>query len=537
MLELQRIQECQDEAQERVADAIDMMYIKNQTILEYMTDTDVEVSEDMAKMFVEAATASPVAVPKALNYLSFDNSRILKAIAKFRQAFDAIDFTGTAFEPFKNDLESGILGSTREYEYEKVFPEALIKKITDDISNPHGPFIQGFNELGAQFQCSFDLTISSEDGTGTFFMDGIKYSRISISKTKGFQLDNMRINLSLNIAEILELMPANRKVWAQAFIGIILHEIYHNIAHAINVRTKGVHNIIKSTFGKEIDQNSDAGTIRSKIRVFINKVKNLLNINDREFDEKRTENRLFVVAKIKNNGAALKKFYEDVKNNADKTDTEEEIDQYIKELQVLKGGLIFGKILGYVVVGVIIVGFGAVNITAGVVVGGLAIAVFSLSMLMTTLEKFNGTGIGFREEYYCDMFAAMYKLPVHLASYKRLIMLNKKYGGKVSKARKLENDAHRLMEDEHPATFNRALASYKAAKAILNSGEKLPKDIEEYLQYIVDLHDGITDIKSPKDRYQNRITAPEAPENLQAVLDRFVKKTGVQVNEYATDEE
>ena len=537
MLELQRIQECQDEAQERVADAIDMMYIKNQTILEYMTDTDVEVSEDMAKMFVEAATASPVAVPKALNYLSFDNSRILKAIKKFREAFDAIDFAGTAFDSYKNALESGTLGSSSEYEYDKVYPKSLIKKITKDVSDPHGPFIQGFNELGAQFQCSFDLTISSLDGTGTFFMAGIKYSRISISKSKGFQLDNMRINLALNMEQILDLMPANRKVWAQAFIGIILHEIYHNIAHAINVRTKGVHNIIKSTFGKEIDQNSDAGTIRSKIRDFIRKVKDLLNINDREFDEKRTENRLYVVAKIKNNGAALKKFYEDVKNNADKTDSEEELDQYIRELQTLKGALIVGKIVAVIVVGVIIVGFGAVDIAAGVAVGGITIGAFVLSLLMSTLAKFNGTGIGFREEYYCDMFAAMYKLPVHLASYKRLIQLNKKYGGKVSKARKLENDAHRLFKDEHPATFNRALASYKAAKTILNSGEELPQDIKDYLQYIVDLHDGITDIKSPKDKYQDRITAPEAPENLQAVLDRFVKKTGVQVNEYATDEE
>ena len=537
MLELQKIQECQDEAREKVADALDMMYIKNQTILEYMTDYDAEVSEEMAQMFVEAATASPVTVPKELNYLSCDNSRILKAIKKFREAFDAIDFSGTAYESYKDALESGTLGSTAEYRYENVYPKEFIKKVTKDISDPHGPFIQGFNELGAQFKCSFDLTISSISGTGTFFMNGIKYSRVSISKSKGFQLDNMRINLALNMEQIFDLMPANRKVWAQAFIGIILHEIYHNIAHAINVRTKGVHNLIKTTFGKDLNQNTSDGTIKAKVREFITKVKDILGIKDHEIDDKRTENRLYVVAKIKNNGGALKKFYDDVKNNTDRTDSEDEIDQYIQDLQAEKTGIIIGKILGYVVLGVIIAGFGAVDIMAGVVIGATSMAIFALSLLMTTIGKFTGSGIGFREEYYCDMFAAMYKLPVHLASYKRLIALNKKYGDKVTKARKLENDWHRLMKDEHPATFNRALASYKAAKTILNSGENLPDDIKEYLQYIVDTHDGITDIKSPDDKFQNRITAPEAPENLQEVLDRFVKKTGVQVNEYATDEE
>ena len=80
-------------------------------------------------------------------------------------------------------------------------------------------------------------------------------------------------------------------------------------------------------------------------------------------------------------------------------------------------------------------------------------------------------------------------------------------------------------------TFNRELVSYRVAKQILDSGQKLEPEIKDYLQYIVNLHEGIEDISVPYSKTQSKKLDPEAAKNLQKTLDDFVQRTGVPVTE------
>jgi hypothetical protein len=125
----------------------------------------------------------------------------------------------------------------------------------------------------------------------------------------------------------------------------------------------------------------------------------------------------------------------------------------------------------------------------------------------------------------------MYKLPVHLSSFNRQIKLNQKNAEKMGEVRRLDQKINKGLKDPHPLDFDRELTSYKVAKQILNSGQKLKKAEREYLQYIVNLHEGIEDINNPYSKTQSKKLDPEAARDLQQTLRDFVNKTGVAVTE------
>ena len=90
--------------------------------------------------------------------------------------------------------------------------------------------------------------------------------------------------------------------------------------------------------------------------------------------------------------------------------------------------------------------------------------------------------------------------------------------------------------DPHPTTFNRELTSYRLAKQMLSSHIKLKKDIREYLEYIVELHEGIEDIDNPYDKKEAKKLDPQAAADLRKTMKEFIEKTGVIVTESYIDE-
>ena len=70
----------------------------------------------------------------------------------------------------------------------------------------------------------------------------------------------------------------------------------------------------------------------------------------------------------------------------------------------------------------------------------------------------------------------------------------------------------------------------------MSSKVKLKKDIKEYLQYIVDLHEGIDEIDNPYSKRQAKKLDPEAAADLRKTMKDFVSKTGVTVTESYIDD-
>ena len=79
MIDLSFVQECVTETEEQVRDSLDMIYIKNHTIMEYVLNSpDQEFSDDL--MCYLESTNAQVGSSKELSVYSFQNTHIIKAI-------------------------------------------------------------------------------------------------------------------------------------------------------------------------------------------------------------------------------------------------------------------------------------------------------------------------------------------------------------------------------------------------------------------------------------------------------------------------
>lgn len=528
-MDLSIVNECLTDAMDDVSDSIDMMYVKQQTIMEF--SDEINLSE-MYDCFQEGYTKPSSS--KELNVWNFDSSHIIKAIKYFNEAYAEIPFDKTNFDEIKKKQERGELDLRTTITPEKMYPAELIKDIETRFRNNSGPLEKGFQELQKQFDCKFKIYISQKQSTGTNIPKFTNNpGKLTISKKKGFQLGGLDISINLNVRQLLSMVPADRTIFGQALTAILLHEIYHNIVHMVDIRNKKIHDDIKKTISSAGEANNKISAI-SILSSFVDRFTSTFNLKHKEVDKDRSVNRLYVLSQIKNNPNAMKRFEEDVKHNNDKT-SDSEIDKYIKELQMIDSILKLNKVSKMVSAACAVllsaVGFAFGN-TLAIAAGTVYLAIMSLSMLMKKVKSFLFvTKPQIQEEYFCDLFASMYKLPIHLSSFNRQIKLNQVNAEKMSKIRKLDQSLDKSIKDEHPLSFDREVTSYKVAKQILESKQKLKPEVKSYLKYIVDLHDGIDKIDNPYSKRQAKKLDPEAAKDLQKTLEDFVNKTGAVVTE------
>ena len=531
-MDLNYISECVSTITDDVICAMDSLYIKQLSILEYDNEFDGSTYDCFQEGFIKPSS-------KELNVFKFENTHILKAIKCFNKAYAEIPLKGSGFDEFKQKQERGELNIKRSLNPDSEYPKEMIQFIETKFRTKHGYFDEGFQELQKQFDCKFKVYISQKQGTGTFIEKFPKDpGKLTISRKKGFQLGGLGINLNINIRQLLSFAPSNPKLFGQSFTAVILHEIYHNIVHMIDVRNAKLHNDIKNTMS-EVSKSKNVVNTTAKLSLFVERFISMFNLKKSDINKERAINRLYVLSQIQDNPAAMKKFEEDIKNNNDETNTDGEIDQYIDKMRKIKNLLKIGKTAKVVSTCCSIllaaVGFTFGN-TLAVVASVVHMAIMSLGMLMKKVQSLFGVTPFVQEEYFCDLFAAMYKLPIHLTSYNRQIALNKKNADKMTELRKLDQKIDKILKDEHPITFDREVTSYKLAKQILQSEKHLKKDVKEYLKYIVELHEGIDEINNPDDKRQARKLSPESAADLQKTLKEFISKTGAVVTEsFITD--
>lgn len=528
-MDLTFINEYVTESNELVIDSIDRMYVKQQSIMEFSEEVDLLSKYEC----FQEGYAKPASSPE-LDVFKFDNKHILKAIKYFNKAYAEIPFETTNFDEIKEKQERGELSLKSSYAPEIEYSPEFVNQIEKLFRNPNGYLEKGFQELQKQFDCRFSIYISQKTGTGTIITNfPTNPGSLTVSRSKGFQLGGLSITINLNMRQLLTMVPSNKSLFGQSLTSVLLHEIYHNIVHMIGVRNKKLHDEINSTVVK-MKNASSLDSIKARVSAFINKFKSSFNINDNEINEERVARRMYVLSQIQDNPGAVKKFENDIKNNADQTNTEEEIDRYVKGLKMVKDLVIIKRGMRVVSAAccILLAGLGfAFGSTAAVVGGVVGIAVMSLSMLKKKVLSLFGVSVRVQEEYFCDLFASMYKLPIHLSSFNRQIKLNQMNANKMTEIRKLDQKISKGVKDPHPTNFDRELTSYKVAKQLLESGQKLKKPEREYLQYIVNLHEGIEDINNPYSKTQAKKLDPEAAKDLQQTLRDFVNRSGATITE------
>ena len=536
MVDLTFVQESVYEAADEVRESIDMMYIKHKMIQEIALN-----SNDSSLEFYLESTNVPVGSSKTFDLFSFNNDHIIRAIRHFNKAYGELEFSGkkSEYNKLKKDFEEGNVSLTSKKSLKP--DDVLIKEMRSKFIKQDGHFEKGFKELEKQFDCNFQIYLSQISGTGTAltkFPKDARASTITISKKKGFQLGGLNIIINVNPAQILQIVPSNRKLFGQTLTAILLHEIYHNIVHSVDIRNKNLHNDIKRTF-TSMNGNENKASVDSKVNGLISRFKSAFSVKDMEFNEERARNRFYVLSKIKDNPNALKKFENDIKENVDKTNSEKELDDYIQTLTIIKSvtGMRKGVRMIATACAILLAGLGFVfGSTLMAASGIIYLAIVALSMLIKKVLSLFSVSVGVQEEYFCDLFAAMYNLPIHLTSFKRQIQLNKINKEKVAKSQQLTSQIYDNVKDVHPLTYDRELVSYQTAKQILNSGKHLKPEIKRYLKYIVSQNEGIEDIQSSRTKRQENQLDPESAKDLQKTIDDFVRKTGVAVTESFVDE-
>lgn len=540
-MDLSFIQEQCESCIDDIYDAMDALYIKRLLI-----EQDIDSYEGFS-CFQEGVAAPKI--KKELDMFKFDNKYIIKAIKHFNKAINSVK------EPEENKkirklYEKGSLDELRSFVRDRSIEEIRDKYFDDllkEFRNKSGSFEKGFQALKEQFKCSFKIFLTNDPkfDTGTIFpvsetvdTDGRYVGNLTVSGKKGFQLGGISITININIRQMLDLVPSDNSLFGQSFTGIMLHEIFHNIFFMMHANQHVIEGTLTAT-AKNIKKADTKEEVMSKFNSLMNSIGSKLGIKNSDLkDKKRLANRLFVLSKISDNPAALKKFEDDIKNDRDNTVNEDEIDDYIKTFEKVERSLKIGRIGR--IVGVlctiiltatgIVIGSAIATVAGSILLGIMTLKMIRNKYISNALERVfhNKNQL---QEYYCDLFASMYQLPIYLQSYQRELMFNKVNKQKVSRIRDIENSISKLQKDTHPTTFDRAVVSYNNAKKLLNSGKKLKPQIRKYLEYIVKSHEGINDIENNQTEYTKKHLDPEAAADLNKMLNDLVNETGTTVTE------
>ena len=205
------INDCVMESKINVLQQMEALYEKSNLIMENYTNDDLfenfDIFNEQSIIFVENA---PVAV-EGLSHLKFDNKHILNAIRLFNEARNQFS---------KDDA--------------KVRVRKLIKT---------KEFKQGIKELEQQFQCKIIISglLGMVTGSATIPTPITRFKKVTISKSKGFQLNGLPILIGIGSSEGEKLtLWSSKETFGQSLTAVILHEIWHNISVVLRLKSSEI---------------------------------------------------------------------------------------------------------------------------------------------------------------------------------------------------------------------------------------------------------------------------------------------------------
>lgn len=566
MIDLSCIKQAQDEMIYNMESFFDSLYFKQQDILNSVRYSD-NTYDDL--MFGYTCFQEGVVAPKLsdeLDMYKFDNKHIIKCIRHFDKMIKDLP-KDSEVERRRSDLLNENFRSKKDYEEDpKDLQGKESIKLTDDtfyeyfeqcrkiLVEPNSEFFKGLSELEKQFDCKFEMPEGfrnsiEKDKRGEWMfgttlitnMNELNNHMLTISKSKGFKLNGMKIQLIGDVRAILTFTMSNNNTGGARLTSVLLHEIFHNIAHMINVSSsdfiKNSKELLKSTKKDETLPGSTA-----KFSNFLDSTMSSFKLPKLKSKNKKIAiSRLYILSRIKDNPAALKEFEHDIQEDNDPK-TREDLEAYVDRLEKKNHFTKIGSIFRALAVLVTIIGM-AVGIASGTAIGVVAAVAggvfllfkFGLEILRCALIKLQAAIIGkmdVTEEYYADLFAAMYQLPVSFSSYKKYIKLAET-GNKdlVDAWASVSRKFHDVIHDEHPATIDRDKCSYNIAKQILSSNKKLKPEVRKYLEGIVADNKGIENIEGEMSKNREKGLSPDAAADLNRYLRMFADKTGSVVTE------
>lgn len=484
--------------------------------------------------------------PEDIKYMKFDNSEIHKAIKLMNEVRKE--------QP--DDIKANQL------DIDKIAKSEKCK--------------QAIKCLEKQFDCRLSIRWGPSDNSeqhtqaGTLIFRNEYIPNLTCSKSKGFQLGGKEIWI-VNFGEgITGLIPDDPTLFGQAFIGILLHEIFHNIASMMRMEN-GVFITTLSVAVKEAASTNDPQMRREIVEKYVDSLNKSLDGGLSVIGRKMMVKRLLAVIATEGDMDKIRQLDKAVEDNEPKTDYDPEADRFVKnrtemmkkhvkQIKHTVGRSIAGGIVAIILGAIFVVlGIIAVAMTAGGAAGVWSIIVGIFSVLGSVGIGGTGIGVGIAtlvdvnkykkivkqfkdskhmEEYYCDLMASMYKLPVHM-------FVAGGYG--ISRKYTFNQISHETMEDYivaeraayeammafYPTPSERTWTSVTTAKKLLEC-KNLDKNVKAYLEWIVQNNDKILS-SSIKDNYSQNTFDPRNAEDMDKHVLSLLKNNNVKVTEAAFD--
>ena len=403
---------------------------------------------------------------------------------------------------------------------------------------------EAVNHLAKQFDCALSVYwhIDNEEPSNrlfTYSFDMIAQN-LYVSKSKGFQLNGLPIQIHVINKSIDEEMTkdANIKLFGQFVCAGLCHEIFHNIANALRMNN-GVF-----AFTLESAMNLAASTTNAKRKreIFERYAATLTNGKNgpiSKLQKKKLVTYLCKASAISENNKNLRELKDSVKISQSAT---QEIDTLISkykkrldELQpvhnkLMKKGAKYdkSKATAMTVIGIILT---CLVVTLPI---GIVMLANTGSIEHEYYEKFNNyMRTKNKEEFYCDLFAGMYNVPVTFTyGYKnRDFTANMIDTARLQELATLEGKLYNLVMSQYPTLSERNYAGYTIAKNILEGKIKVSKEVREYCAWVVANYSNIdeTDIGT---NYRSHTFNPKEAEDLDKHIQNLINNNGINVTEY-----
>jgi hypothetical protein len=486
-------------------------------------------------LFQEAKTkdvsgGGNVIKPEDLKHMKFDNSKIIKAIECFNKARQNQDNV-------KHTVDIDIETLVRDTDYQ-----------------------QGVKYLEDQFNCQLAIKWikdHTEEDVFTYIFRDEYRTKLTISKSKGFQLGGANIDVFIIGKGITGMIADKPELFGQHMTAIFLHEIFHNIAGIMRYENAQ----FLASLSVAIEEASESRNPKAQkliidkyVNAFNNQCKGKLGIIGKKLMSKR----LLAIVAAKSDIKLRQKYAdaldEDGEKNSRMKQADRDLSRLISQYKYVKKSA-DSTVNSSRVVGKVAMVASALAAIAGII-GSIAIAGPAASTVFSIMMGISGTafmtGLSAKsyvsmyenmarkyarskelEEYYCDLMASMYQLPqqffigggIKNVNYSHNEVSQKKLDEWV----KIEKIVYETIQSNYPTTSERSWAGVTIAKKLLEC-EGLNKSIKAYLEWIVENNDNLLKTNIEHD-YNKHTFDPKRAQDLDAHLHDLVNDSGVEVTE------
>lgn len=365
-------------------------------------------------------------------------------------------------------------------------------------------------------------------------------SNLSISKTKGFQLNGAAISIFVDGHYFESSAPEDPELFGQNTVSTILHEIFHNISNLMRKENA------KRDISLAMTMNAAAAAKTPKDRriVITNYVNTLGVLSKNKVIDKIAKKKLIKQLTTLATMQSENMFVQDKelgKKKNDKLSDAEKKDKYIDDLiksykkanKAFKPG--FKRPGFYISTAALATIAFLINPVNGMLSAGAVAAMLVSVEGLWDLSYFKLTRdykhSNYMEEYYCDLFAAMYKLPKYFfINDKRKITANEVDEKKLQELVSLEKEFHEATFSTYPTCSERSHAAVKIARNLLKTDDLEP-EFKKYCEWIIDNFSNLSDKTNINEIYNETTFDPEEAEDLDKHLGDLIEKNNIVLTE------